>query len=35
MLDVKEKIIVFLLSLIPGFIIWKFIPKDKDDSWLM
>jgi len=31
----RDKIIIFLLSIIPGFIIWFFIPKGKDDSWLM
>jgi hypothetical protein len=31
----KEKVIVFLLSMVPGFIIWSFFPKTKDDSWLM
>jgi hypothetical protein len=31
----KEKVIVFLLSMVPGFIIWFFFPKTKDDSWLM
>jgi hypothetical protein len=31
----KNKISLFLLSIIPGFVIWFFIPKEKDDSWLM
>jgi len=31
----KNKIIIFLLSIIPGFIIWFLMPKGKDDSWLM
>jgi len=35
MVKIKDKILVFVLSLIPGFIIWNFFPKSKDDSWLM
>jgi len=29
------KILIFLLSLLPGYIVHKLIGKDKNDSWLL
>jgi hypothetical protein len=29
------KILIFLLSLLPGYIVHKLIKKDNNDSWLL